>query len=311
MDDLKLYEEGFVNILPDHRDHYIHSASVYVLGLAIYNSCKPIRKALKTERHEDYDTHQQKTSFLFRWSLSACLHDIAYPLELSLTSFKKYSKYLHALGRDDEYIFLTIKKDIYERFDLLPILEPDNNVMPVEKKDTALGLIANYLTSHRLRNAPITYETLLHIMKKYLHDNLQKGRIDHGVFSSLIVLKRVHELYTEKRWDLWDYYYEVVEAATAIFLHNSYRYSQMKDIYGQGVYKFDYPSPLGYLLYLSDTVCEWLRGPKVDFNFYGFYACDDKIYLKVPRSVKTKMKDSSDLFDSRIPVKITDRWPSQ
>lgn len=45
MDVLRLYEKGLSEILPNHRDHYLHSASVYALGLAIYNRCAAIRSA--------------------------------------------------------------------------------------------------------------------------------------------------------------------------------------------------------------------------------------------------------------------------
>ena len=306
MNELRSYEEGFTKILPEHRDHYIHSASVYVLGLAIYNNCEAIRRALNTERHEDYNIHDQKTSFLFRWSIAACLHDLAYPLELSLKSFNRYSKYFHVIEDRKDYSFININPDMYELINLLPILDPDNDVMPVVRKDTALGMIANHLTGHRLRNSPITYETLLEFLKKYLGDNLSIGRIDHGVFSSLLILKRIHELYKKKNWNIWDYYYEVIDSATAIFLHNSYRHSELRNIFGDGKFQYDYPSPLGYLLYLSDTLCEWFRGKNKDYKFFGINIRDNQIIFRVKRSIKSKIKPALELFDDRIPVKITE-----
>jgi hypothetical protein len=311
MDDLRVYEEGFTNIIPEHRDHYLHSASVYVLGLAIYNNCKYLRRALNTERHENRNVHDQKASFLFRWSLAACLHDLAYPLELSLKSFNRYSAFLHEIQDRKEYSFININSDIYQRFNLLPIIEPDNVAMGAVRKDTALGMIANRLTGDRLRNAPITYETLLEVLEKHISDNLAIGRIDHGIFSSFIILKRVHELYKKHEWNIWDYYYEVVDAATAIFLHNSYRYSELKNIFGDGKFHYDYPSSLGYLLYLSDTLCEWFRGKKKDHKFFGVNIHQNEIIFRVPKSVKNEMKPAAELFDERIPVKITDQWTYQ
>lgn len=309
MDALRLYEKGFTNIVPDHREHYLHSASVYLLGLAIYNKCQAIRNSLNIERHDVWMIQPQKTSFLFRWSLAACLHDLAYPLELSLKSFNRYSTYLHELGNPKGCSFLTINSNIYDRFNLLPILDPENDADGLIRKDTALGLISQYLIGHRIKNSPITYETLLGIVGKYLSDNLAIGRIDHGVFSSFIILKRIHELYRKNdRWDIWDYYYEVVDAATAIFLHNSYRYSELKEIFGNGKFRYDYPSALGYLLYLADTLCEWLRDKKEDYRLYGVFVSDDKIIFRVPRSVKSKIKPAAELFDDRLPIKITDRW---
>jgi len=307
MNELRAYEDGFTEILSDHRDHYIHSASVYVLGLAIYNNCEPIRKALNIERHEDYSTHDQKTSFLFRWSVAACLHDLAYPLELSLKSFNKYSRYFHR----ENYSFLKINRDVYELINLLPILDPDNNAMSAVRKDTALGMIANHLTRHRLWNSPITYETLLDFIKNFLEKNLTIGRIDHGIFSSLLILKRIHELYKKKNWDIWDFYYEVIDSATAIFLHNSYRHSELKNIFGNGKFNYDYPSSLGYLLYLSDTLCEWLRDRKNDYKLYGVQVDNNSIVFRVPKKTINKIKPGAELFDDRIPIMITNKWNFQ
>lgn len=308
MDTLRLYEEGFTKILPDHRDHFLHSASVYALGLAIYNGCAEIRNACNTGRHSIYEQNDQKTSFLFRWSLAACLHDLAYPLELSLKSFNRYSTFLHEIDSGRKDSFISIDPYLYERFNLLPIIKPDNDFMPVERKDTALGLIANCLTDHSLRRSPVTYDTLLDVLKQYLRTNLAAGRIDHGVFSSFIVLKKIHDLYLKNNWDIWDYYYEVVDAATAIFLHNSYVHSELKNIYRVGKFSYDYPSPLGYLLFLADSLCEWFRKRKKDYKLYGVHVDDSKIILRMPKKVLGKMDKAAELFDERIPVICTDKW---
>ncbi|MEW6671829.1 MAG: hypothetical protein AB1427_08995 [Thermodesulfobacteriota bacterium] len=308
MDILRLYEEGFSKILLDHRDHYLHSASVYALGLAIYNGCSTIRNACNTDRHEADFRHEQKASFLFRWSLAACLHDLAYPLELSLKSFNRYSNYLNQIADDTRHTFISIDPRIYERFNLLPIIHPENNLMPMIRKDTALGLIASCLTDHTFRRSPVTFETLHDVLKRYLKNNLAIGRIDHGVFSSFIVLRKIHQLYLKNNWDIWNYYYEVVDAATAIFLHNSYAHSELKNIYRNGKFNYDYPSPLGYLLFLADSLCEWFRGNRRDYKVFGVHVDDRRITLRMPKKVIAKMAGSAELFDERIPVISTDKW---
>ena len=309
MNDLRLYENGFIEILPDHREHYLHSASVYVLGLAIYNSSEQIRQSLTIDRHEN-GVDAQRTSFLFRWSLAACLHDIAYPLEIALKSFNKYSVNLHELESGNRDSFIKINHDIYDRLDLLPILEPYKNIQ-LRRRDTALGLIADNLTRERPNwSSPITYETLLNLLKRYMKTNLNIGRIDHGVFSALILLKRIHNLYQNNKWNIRDFYYEVVDSATAIFLHNSYRFSDMIQIFGGGKYKFDHPSSLGFLLYLCDTLCEWLRGRERDIKYYGFAAQnDERLIFKIPPRIKDKIQPGIDLIDNRISIDILTKWP--
>ncbi len=301
MDDLRLYEKTLIAILPEQRDHYIHSASVYVLGLAIYNSISKIRDSVRTNRHQ-HDIHSQKTSFLFRWSLAACLHDIAYPLEITLKSFNKYSTKLHEIERDD-FSFVEINSDLYDRFNLLPILTPNENVDLI-KKDTALGLISYRLVEDR-KNSKVSYDTLLKIIEKYYESNLRRGRIDHGAFSAVLILNRIHSLYEKNNWPARDFYYEIVDAATAIFLHNAYKYSILKEIFGSGIYKYDSPSPLGYLLYLCDSLCEWLRKKNRDAHHFRFKIHEDKIQYTAPKKAKKNIEKAIKLFDERIPVDIT------
>jgi hypothetical protein len=302
--ELRRYERNFLDIVPENREHFVHSASVYVLGLGIYNASNDFRQAVITERHQPDSTHAQKTSFLFRWSLAACLHDLAYPLELNIKSFNKYSKRLHGID-DENCSFLTINHDIYELFNILPIIKPDSGMSDIQR-DTALGLIANFLTSKRNRNSRVTYDTLLTIIERYLKNGLDSGQIDHGAFSAFVLLKLVHDLYEKSDWDIRNFYYEVVDSATAIFLHNAYKYSMLRDIYGEGKYKYDSPSPLGYLLYFCDSICEWLRSEssRKDFKLFRITVADDRINFRIHKSFEAKIEESAALFDKRAPVRI-------
>ncbi len=302
MDDLRLYEKTLLAILPEQRDHYLHSASVYVLGLAIYNSISKIRNSVKIDHHPP-ESDSQKTSFLFRWSLAACLHDIAYPLELTLKSFNKYSTKLHEIEKDG-FSFVEIDRDLYDRFNLLPILKP-NEIKGFEKMDTALGLISYRLVNDGTGSSRISYDTLLKIIEKYYESNLKKGRIDHGAFSAVILLNRIHNLYEHKNWPTEDFYYEIVDAATAIFLHNAYRYSLLKQLFGDGVFRYDSPSSLGYLLYLCDSLCEWLRGRNRDAHHFGINIQSGNIIYRAPKKAKKNIEKAMELFDNRIPVSVT------
>lgn len=307
LNNLKLYEKGFKEMLPDHRDHYLHSASVYVLGLAIYNSYPRIRSSLQIGAHDHTDEELRK-SFLFRWALSACLHDIAYPLEIALRSFNKYSNTLHRLEDSDKGSFLKIDPSIYDDLNLLPILNP-RAYIGMQKRDTGLGLIADHLTRGTADwESPLTYETLLDFLSSHLEKNLKSGRIDHGVFSALILLNRTHRLYQQQIWDDKDFYFDIVDAATAIFLHNSYIYSKLKDIFGEGSFLFDHPSSLGFLLFLCDSFCEWSRGRTSDANLFGFYVTDRNIVFKVPSETKDKFDGVISKIDRRVKINIITEW---
>ena len=301
MEDLQLYEKTLMKIIPEQRDHYLHSASVYLLGLSIYNSHFLIRNAVNTDRNLG-DEDKQNSSFLFRWSLTACLHDIAYPLELTLKSFNKYSNKLHEIDQNN-FSFIKINRTLYDRFNLLPIIKP-NEKIDFKKNDTALGLIANRIVNNGKKGTRISYDTLLRILDKDLETNLMNGRIDHGAFSAILILNRIHKLYEKNDWNTEDYYTDVVDAATAVFLHNAYRFSSLKELFGDGIYKYDSPSPLGYLLFICDSLCEWLRGRKRDSHHYSVMINNNGIKYVAPKKVKKILDKAKELFDERIKIEI-------
>lgn len=120
-----------------------------------------------------------------------------------------------------------------------------------------------------------------------------------------MVLKRVHELYEERPdWDIRNFYYEVVDSATAIFLHNVYKYSDLKNIFGNGIYRYDFPSSLGYLLFVADTICEWMRNGTSDSNLFHLSIDNGKFIFKIHRKYKDKMENSIKLFDNNCPIEL-------
>lgn len=110
LSELVKYEESLAAIIPEQKDHYFHSASVYVLGLALYNKMPSLRKAIKVERLNgcENEEYKQKTSFLLSWSVAACLHDIGYPFELAIKSFNKLTDQYYTKERK----YLKIDKAI-------------------------------------------------------------------------------------------------------------------------------------------------------------------------------------------------------
>jgi hypothetical protein len=112
-----------------------------------------------------------------------------------------------------------------------------------------------------------------------VNDYLQAGEVDHGVFSSLLMLRRInHELVNrlgDRRLDhnlnydnparrvterhsasAVEYFYlECVDAAAAVYLHTSVT---RIPFFGQRPVDFR-DHPIGWLLFLCDQLQEWLR----------------------------------------------------
>jgi hypothetical protein len=306
MNQLRDYEIGFTKIL-DLRKHYCHSANVYALGLAMYNGANALRMALSTKRHSSENIEDQKGSFLFRWSLTACNHDLENSLQMSVESFNQYSARINGLNSKQANL-LSIDQDIFQKLNFMPILKPTENI-GIEKKDTALGLISFFLTDYQGGKSRVKFETLQRYLEQVIILNLKRGLVDHGVFSALIVLKRIHELYEENvKWNTKDFYYEAVDSATAIFLHNIYRFTDLKQIFGQGKYHYKFPSPLGYLLYVCDVMCEWSRKDHDERNSFGLSVTKERLIFKINREFKQRIDEANKIIDHR-PL-ITIQWQS-
>lgn len=309
MQELKDYENRFSDILPDHREHYMHSCNVYLLGLAIYNSCEVIRNGIINKHSPNEEFHAQKSSFLFKWSLASLLHDLSYPLEMSIKSFNKLSSYLHGQdGRRD----IVIKKEMIEYFDTLGPLTFEHDVVPTSiVKDTSIGLIAGFLSDSLISNnigdfERYSYEKVYGYLDSTIKKNLKKGIFDHGVFSALIALKRIHKLYlANPHWNTYNYYDEVVDASTAMFLHNFYKKSEFYKFIDHPIYNFRTPSSLGFLLSLCDTLCEWNRNAMNDQDSYRlFIQNQNQIRFQVPRSKRDKLQQNVAFFGDELSINI-------
>jgi len=196
---------------------------------------------------------------------------------------------------------------LYKKLNFLPILQPEINI-PLGTKDTSLGLIAKFLTNDRGNRCRITYETLLQHLTTYVEEGLAIGRIDHGVFSALIILKTIHKLYDKHpEFNVENYYQEVVDASTAVFLHNAYRYAKLGEIYANdahGIFRYDYPSGLGYLLYVCDSFCEWLREANSRPEHFRINATNESIELKTIKKYEARIAKAKVILGDDLPVNL-------
>jgi len=294
------YENAFDEILPNHRDHYRHSANVYALGLAIYNTSDFFRESLKVNWHPQVDNERQKASFLFRWSLASIFHDLAYPLQISLECFNDYSSKIQSQN-SNQHNFIDINPDIWQNLNLLPMLEPNIR----QEEDTGIGLIASSMTKKQPERSPLTYVTLASYLQRTINSNLKQGKVDHGVFAALILLKQIHKMYqTRSNWPSSYFYDEIVDASLAIFLHKFFCDSELLQILGNSRYRYDYPSPIGFLLYVCDTMCEWSRKTEAQGHLFRVSSNNHEIVFRVDERFRDNMAKEISTFDERAPLRV-------
>lgn len=220
--------------------------------------------------------------FRRRWGLAAILHDSAYPMELAARQIEDYvGESVGQLGcsvspcKSSFGIVLNCLCD----FVTLPLVqnicsERFNNEMFA---DNSIRLLATNIC-HKL-HVEYSPETLARIMTTWLESGLHSGKVDHGVFSALLMLRRInHEIVNQlgdRRFDrqlCYDnpnrrvtkqhsasavefFYLECVDAAAAVYLHNALTYI---DFFGQGPVDLQ-DHPIAWMLFLCDQLQEWLR----------------------------------------------------
>jgi len=281
---MREFEEQVAPLLPQHRDHYIHTVQVFLLGLAIYQRNRLFRD-IATKAFSYPDAYPSPVEeFFYRWGLTALFHDIGYPVEIAYKSIQEYVRF--ALVP-----VLELPDDIGERQPAPRIARPVfsltiedldsllyvNQLWPLPGKEDRffakypdyksslstdiLVLLAGNL-SRRLKT--FERETLATMLRDCLVQGIAQGDVDHGFLSAIILLKWIGKLYLQTDWNPAYFYHSAVDAAAGILLHNVYDYSLTQYPFNLEPLMPD-AHPLGYLLILCDRLQE------TDRPEYGFW----------------------------------------
>lgn len=269
---MKKYEENTGDLIEKQRDHFIHSVNVFLLGLAIYSQNKDYRKFFRQyilkspyEKYYRIDGEFSHEEFLYRWGVAALFHDIGYPVEIIGKQLNKFindgvksisSSYAAdtAIDFKDFNEFNTIVKmhtgfadnytSVYPEAKFLNLFKP-TDIMAHKIATDFKGVDVNAVSKH--------LDSFVDIMG-------ENGFIDHGFFSSILVLNSYGYLIQKYAKNHDFFFYPIVDSASAILLHNYYRNVLQKNPFNlKGLHPSD--SPLAYLLILCDELQEWNRQP--------------------------------------------------
>lgn len=266
---MKSFEENAGLLLPKHRDHYIHSVYVFILGLAIFTQNENYKSIFdriildKTNYKDSYDTNNEE--FFYRWGIASLFHDIAYPLEITIKQINVYIDFISNHG-DITSNNLKVKMmiDNIDDFNCLPQITPlpefSNEFLCKYPNCKELNLADSIdLLAHRLDSC---FNIGINEAKKTLQDFAFKMQdeyfIDHGYYSALIVLRWYYYLIQKAKWNPAYFYYPIVDCASSILLHNFYKHGLMKKPFNLG--KFEVTRhPIAFLLVLCDELQDWNR----------------------------------------------------
>lgn len=261
LDVLKLYEENASTLSgKQQRDHYVHSVNVFILGLCIYAQNPSFRNAFKNSYRASAIQHfsTEAEEFLFRWGIASLFHDIGYPVEIINNQLNRFIRFV-SVDRNNEirpYISYSNfgklnsigKSDLQKRL-LNTASTPANFNCTISTDLIAL---------HAATTLGVDYSALKEVMDNFLIVMQQSGFVDHGFYSSLIVLKWYGELLFETEAEARIFMNQILDSAASIFLHNAYRAILQKKPFMLGPLRAS-RSPIGFLLMLCDEAQEWNR----------------------------------------------------
>lgn len=266
------YEVNASSLTDKHRDHYIHSVNVFILGIQMYECNSSIRKAF----HDTYglgtfDTLDQ--CFLFIWGNAALFHDIGYPIEIASAQAKRFLRTVSSVCGFGKQTRVGLQID-----PLADIISFNNYAWDGENN------LISILTQGVQGNIEGPHDKISRLVSGYPQKMFDERYIDHGFFSAIIMLRSYAQSMqaSGKTRDRFDH--EVVVAASAILMHNLYPYNLANDD-DFGPLKLG-EHPAGFLLMLCDTLQEWNRkgygatNKNLSYPEYsGIYIDDDTLRI--------------------------------
>ena len=269
---MKKYEENTGDLVEKQRDHFIHSVNVFLLGLAIYSQNKNYRTVFKQyilespyEKFYRIDNEYSHEEFLYRWGVASLFHDIGYPVEIigkQLTKFMNDG--VKSISSSYEADTAIDFKDFNE-FNTIIKMDSDfaDNYTSVYPKSKFLNLFKpTDIMAHKIATdfKNVDVNDVVKHLNSFVKIMGENGFIDHGFFSSILVLNSYGYLIQKYAKNHDFFFYPIVDSATAILLHNYYRNVLQKEQFGlKNLNPSD--SPLAYLLILCDELQEWNRKP--------------------------------------------------
>ncbi len=241
-----------------------------MLGLAIYITNPRYQKtfSLYLERSQYQDRYKYPhEEFFYRWGLATLFHDIAYPIELTLKQAQEYvqllTSYVCEGTQDNNTVLFNIPG--FRRLHEVPLIQPldcEKNVfckkypkwdaMPFQETSEKL------LAHHVAQCVSLSFEDVHTELAKQKGAISEKGFVDHGYYGAVTLIKWSHRLVLQGKWNPAYFYYPILDSASAILLHNWYKYGLQQKPFNLGPLKSEL-HPIAWLLILCDEVQEWGR----------------------------------------------------
>lgn len=249
------YEKNGSSLLAKHRDHYVHSVYVFVLGIALYEKNSFISKGYN-EKYNFKDNRDGAEHFLKYWGMTALFHDIGYPFELPFEQAKSY------FGKKNKEEMKLVPYLAYRNLDGFIVLS-EKQKEKLQKilgknleKSNMLEVIAVHLEKSGSTDGKNSEEIYDILKDKPGNPQNFDYYMDHAYFSAVLLFRYLLESDEEAK----EFKEEFLDVIDAIVLHNSLYKFKIKET--DKKFKIEW-NPLAYLLMLCDELQCW------DRNSYG------------------------------------------
>ncbi len=268
LDVLKSYEQNASVLIDKQRDHYIHSVNVFILGLAIYTSNKKYQAAFnkanmdKKDYPFSYDTKNEE--FFYRWGIASLFHDVGYPVEIVGRQINKFIDFTTEAAGSTQKVNAQLCFENFDEFNSIAEITPKRQFTECYDKryDNAVYidmLKPVDLLAHKIHTSlGVDLKQIMFSLNDFVNVMAKCGFIDHGYFSSVIVLKWYAYLIQSVGYKPEYFFFPVLDSASAILLHNCYKNMLMKKPFDLGAMNPE-THPIAFLLILCDELQEWNR----------------------------------------------------
>lgn len=272
---LELLSEHEVNassLLMKHRDHYSHSAYVFLIGLAIYKNHDAFRAEYK-KKYGFTDEAQAACHFLEFWGLTSLFHDIGYPFEIAHQQMKAYVFKLDKNNNDDYGFSPYVSYRNMDEFTMSRL----GDLNELYAHAIIERLKEEYLNRTETEPFYAEYELKKVLKDRAVHENPKEKDylyMDHAYFSGLMLAKTY--LGRHKEIDSYEKLPSpVLDAFCAIILHNSlFKFTMRSFLHTKEPLRLADGQPLAYLLMLCDELQCWDRASYGQNSRGGIYAFD-------------------------------------
>ena len=259
---LRNYEENTSTLVERHRDHFVHSVNVFLLGLSFYARNAGLRSRFREDFQNGRFYSTDQGEFFFRWGLAALFHDIGYPIELISKQLKKLFRYMADVPggstlQTEARVMLVNFEDfntidnwrLKEEETYFPDRESDGSFDPLKILDLLAWII------HEKQE--LDYVPLRDLLLSFPEKMQNSGLVDHGFYSAFIVMRWFATQIFQNQ-ESSKAFIPVVDSASAILLHNYYRHV-LRKAYGEKGPLSPSRNPLAFLMILCDELQEWNR----------------------------------------------------